>query len=169
MKYYSLYQSPLGTICMKSDEEFLTNLTFTESNFSQETYAPELAIFKETTKWLDIYFSGKNPDFTPKYKIENLTPFRKQVLEILTTIPYGETMSYNDIAKIIAQNNNINKMSAQAVGGAVRRNPICIIIPCHRVIGSNKSLVGYAYGFDKKIGLLETERISYIISNKKMR
>ena len=107
--------------------------------------------------WLDIYFSGKNPDFTPKYKIENLTPFRSQVIDIMNKIPYGKTVTYNDIAKEIAQNRGIEKMSAQAVGGAVGWNPICIIVPCHRVVGTNGSLTGYGGGIQNKVKLLEIE------------
>ena len=117
-----------------------------------------MPIFDETKKWLDIYFSGKNPDFTPKYKIENLTPFRKQVIGIMNEIPYGKTITYNDIAKEIAKSKGIERMSAQAVGGAVGWNPICIIIPCHRVIGSDGSLTGYGGGINNKIKLLEIER-----------
>lgn len=106
-------------------------------------------IFDEVTRWLDIYFSGKNPDFIPKYKIQNLTPFRKLVIDSMIKIPYGETITYNDIAKTIARKKGIKKMSAQAVGGTVGWNPICIIIPCHRVVGSNDNLTGYGGGIQK--------------------
>ena len=114
-------------------------------------------IFEETCKWLDIYFSGKEPDFTPKYKVNNLTDFRKEVIEIMNTIPFGETITYNDIAKIIAKRHGIKRMSAQAVGGAVGWNPICIIIPCHRVIGANRALTGYGGGIKNKLSLLKNE------------
>ncbi len=117
-----------------------------------------MPIFDKTIKWLDIYFSGQEPDFTPEYKIENLTPFRKQVIDIMNKIPYGKTITYNDIAKKIAKSKGIEKMSAQAVGGAVGWNPICIIIPCHRVVGTNGSLVGYGGGINNKIKLLEIEK-----------
>lgn len=117
-----------------------------------------MPIFDKTIRWLDIYFSGQEPDFTPEYKIENLTPFRKQVIDIMNKIPYGKTITYNDIAKEIAKSKGIEKMSAQAVGGAVGWNPICIIIPCHRVVGTNGSLVGYGGGINNKIKLLETEK-----------
>ena len=86
-----------------------------------------------------MYFKGKNPNFTPKLKVENLTPFRKQVIDIMNKIPYGKVTTYNDIAKEIAKKNKIKKMSAQAVGGAVGWDPICIIIPCHRVVGANNN------------------------------
>lgn len=117
-----------------------------------------MPIFDKTSKWLDIYFSGENPDFIPEYKIENLTPFRKQVIDIMNKIPYGKTTTYNDIAKEIAKSRGIKKMSAQAVGGAVGWNPICIIIPCHRVVGTNGLLVGYGGGINNKIKLLEIEK-----------
>lgn len=117
----------------------------------------KITYFEETCKWLDIYFSGKEPDFTPKYKVNNLTDFRKEVIEIMNTIPFGETITYNDIAKIIAKRHGIKRMSAQAVGGAVGWNPICIIIPCHRVIGANRALTGYGGGIKNKLSLLKNE------------
>ena len=118
----------------------------------------DLNIFDEVTRWLDIYFSGKNPDFIPKYKIQNLTPFRKLVIDSMIKIPYGETITYNDIAKTIARKKGIKKMSAQAVGGTVGWNPICIIIPCHRVVGANDNLTGYGGGIKNKIELLKIEK-----------
>ena len=117
-----------------------------------------MLIFKETCKWLDIYFSGKNPDFIPKYKLKNSTPFRGEVTEVMKSIPYGSTISYHDIAKIIASNRGLKRMSSQAVGGAVGWNPICIIIPCHRVVGTNGSLTGYGGGIKNKIALLTLEQ-----------
>lgn len=146
---------------MNSDGGFLTGLWFSGSRDSskhvENCEEKELLVFGETAKWLDIYFSGKNPDFTPKYLIENLTPFRKEVIDIISSIPFGETLTYNDIAKIIAEKRGIEKMSAQAVGGAVGRNPICIIVPCHRVVGSNGSLTGYGGGIKNKTALLKLE------------
>lgn len=159
------YNTPEGftNIYMNSDGEYLTELWFEGSRDSSkhtlECEEKELPIFKETSKWLDIYFLGKNPDFTPKYKIENITPFRKEVIDIMNTIPYGKTITYNDISKIIATNRGINKMSSQAVGGAVGWNPICIIIPCHRVVGTNGSLTGYGGGIQNKFSLLKLEGI----------
>ncbi len=173
MKYITTYNSPLGLINITSDGEYLTGLYFdksSDSNKFKENYATkELKIFDETKNWLDIYFSGKTPTITPKYKIENLTPFRKQVIDILNTIPYGKTITYKDIAKIVAKEKGIEKMSSQAVGNAVGWNPICIIIPCHRVIGTNESITGYGGGIKNKIGLLEIEKndISSIIIPKK--
>ena len=173
MKYITTYNSPLGLINITSDGEYLTGLYFDKSSdsskFKENYNTKDLKIFDETKKWLDIYFSGKIPTFTPKYKIENLTPFRKQVIDILNTIPYGKTITYKDIANVIAKEKGIEKMSSQAVGNAVGWNPICIIIPCHRVIGTNRSLTGYGGGIKNKIGLLEIERndiSSFIIPKK---
>ena len=162
MMYKKTYNSSLGTIYMRSDGEYLTGLWFENSRDSSKHIGDfeekGLPIFKETSKWLDIYFSGTNPNFVPKYKIENLTPFRKLVIDIMNKIPYGQVITYNDIAKEIAQLKGIKKMSAQAVGGAVGWNPICIIIPCHRVVGTNGSLTGYGGGIQNKVKLLELEK-----------
>ena len=150
-------------ILMCSDGEYLTGLWFKESKDSLkhkcEYIEKELPIFDDTSRWLDLYFKGIIPDFTPEYKVNNITPFRKQVIDIMNKIPYGNVITYNDIAKIIAKNNNIKKMSAQAVGNAVGSNPICIIIPCHRVVGANNKLTGYGGGLDNKISLLSHEGI----------
>lgn len=165
MVYKWLYKTPDGfsDIIMNSDGEYLTGLWFIDTSDAKkhtlDCEEKELPIFKETSKWLDIYFSGKNPCFTPKYKINNLTPFRKQVIDIMNTIPYGKTLTYNDIAKIIAEERGIKRMSSQAVGGAVGWNPICIIIPCHRVVGTNGSLTGYGGGMSNKVALLTSEHI----------
>lgn len=106
-----------------------------------------------------MYFNGEIPDFTPKYRINNITPFRKEVINLINTINYGETVTYSDIAKTIAKNRGIARMSSQAVGGAVGWNPIGIIIPCHRVVGKNGSLTGYGGGIKNKIELLTLENI----------
>ena len=117
-----------------------------------------LPVFKETILWLNIYFNGKEPDFMPRLKLDG-TAFRIEIWQILQQIPYATTLTYGDIAKKIAIKRGIEDMSAQAVGGAVGHNPISIIIPCHRLLGSNGSLTGYAGGIDKKIALLELEGI----------
>lgn len=164
MIYRFKYKTPkqFSNIIMNSDGKYLTGLWFENSKdtlkHKKEGKEKNLAIFQETTKWLDIYFSGNIPDFVPKYKIENLTTFRKEVINIMNKIPYGETVTYNDISKTIARNRGIQRMSAQAVGGAVGWNPICIIIPCHRVVGSNGSLTGYGGGIKNKVALLELEK-----------
>ena len=126
-------------------------------SIKEECTEKDLDIFDDTSRWLDIYFSGKEPDFTPKILITG-TPFRKLVAEIMLTIPYGKTMTYGEIANVIDREKGIAKMSAQAVGGAVGHNSISIIIPCHRVVGTNGSLTGYAGGLDKKIQLLKLEK-----------
>lgn len=164
MTYKYMYETPkeFSNMVMNSDGEHLTGLWFEGSKDSSKhnitCEEKELKIFKETTKWLDIYFSGKEPSFTLEYKIENLTPFRKEIIDIMNNIKYGTTITYNDIAKIVAKNHGINKMSAQAVGGAVGWNPICIIIPCHRVVGANGNLTGYGGGIENKIELLKLEK-----------
>ena len=115
-----------------------------------------LFVMAEAIRWLDIYFSGATPDFTPSLHFSG-TPFQMEVWNILQTIPYGETMTYGEIASILAKQQGFLSMSAQAVGNAVGRNPVSIIVPCHRVIGANGNLTGYAGGIDKKRALLTLE------------
>ena len=146
---------------MASDGKALTGLWFDGQKFFAETLLPErqeclLPVFEETCRWLDLYFSGAVPDFTPALTLR-CSPFRKRVCEIMLTIPYGKTMTYGEIAARIAEERGLPSMSAQAVGGAVGHNPISLIIPCHRVVGTDGSLTGYAGGIDKKIALLELE------------
>ena len=161
--YKYVYETPdgFGNMIMNSDGEFLTALCFEESRdiskLTSECDEKLLPIFEDTVKWLDMYFSGKIPDFTPKYKVDGISPFRRRVIDIMNRIPYGKTVAYNDIAKEIAQERGLEKMSAQAVGGAVGANPICIIVPCHRVVGTNGSLTGYGGGIKNKVKLLELE------------
>ncbi len=165
MTYTYRYITPnnFDDIILNSDGKYLTGLWFVgskdELKHISNCETKLLPIFEETIKWLDLYFDGIEPNFTPKYKINNLTPFRKMVIDIMNKIPYGETITYNDISKEIAKNKGINKMSSQAVGGAVGWNPICIIIPCHRVVGSNGSLTGYGGGINNKVALLKHENI----------
>ena len=164
MTYKYTYKTPenFSNMIMNSDGESLTGLWFEGSRDTSkhilECEEKELEIFTETKKWLDIYFNGDNPDFIPKYKINNLTPFRKEVINIMNTIEYGKTITYNDISKIIAKKRGIERMSSQAVGGAVGWNPICIIVPCHRVVGTNGSLTGYGGGIKNKVALLTLEK-----------
>ena len=162
MEYIHQYHSPLGGIVMASDGEALTGLWFEGQKYFADTLdadceEKDLPIFDQTAAWLDTYFSGQAPDFTPPIKMKT-TPFRKAVWGILLTIPYGRTMTYGEIAKRIAEIKGLSGMSAQAVGGAVGHNAISIIIPCHRVIGADGSLTGYAGGIDKKQKLLSLER-----------
>lgn len=152
------YLTPEGfnDLLLYTDGEVLTGLLFTgsrdETNGVETRYAKSLpTIIRDTCRWLDIYFSGRQPDFTPAYRMEGLTPFRKEVLDIVCEIPFGQTITYGEIAKQLKIN------SAQAVGGAVGWNPICLIVPCHRVMGANGELTGYGGGLPNKIALLRHE------------
>ena len=161
MDYIHYYNSPLGRITAAGDGIALTGLWFDGQKYFADTLSDKyeeknLPVFEQTDRWLDIYFSGKAPGFTPPILMKT-TGFRKAVWEILLTIPFGQTMTYSDIAAKISEQKGIAKMSAQAVGGAVGHNPISLIIPCHRVVGKNGSLTGYAGGTDKKLKLLELE------------
>lgn len=162
--YTHTYFSPLGKITISSDGRSLTGLWFDGQKFFPhelltESTSAELPIFTQTCSWLDNYFSGKAPDFTPPISL-NTTPFRKAVYDILLTIPYGQTMTYGEIAGVIAKRRGVERMSAQAVGGAVGHNPVSIIIPCHRVVGADGSLTGYAGGLERKIALLRLENLN---------
>lgn len=163
MDYVQHYDSPLGGITLASDGEYLTGLWFDGQKYFASTLCKEkeeadLPVFRETKKWLDAYFSGKKPDFTPRVLLRT-TAFRKVVWDILLTIPYGQTMTYGEIAARVAEQKGLAHMSAQAVGGAVAHNPISLIVPCHRVVGADGSLTGYAGGTDKKAWLLKMEGI----------
>ena len=154
------YPTPEGfdDLLLRSDGEALTGLWFEGSRDLSgivETYhrADLPSVIQDTCRWLDIYFTGRQPDFTPTYRMEGITPFRKAVLEAVCDIPFGQTLTYGEIAKRLKTN------SAQAVGGAVGWNPICIVVPCHRVMGANGKLVGYGGGMNNKIALLRLEGI----------
>ena len=163
MQYTDTYRSPLGGITLAGTEEALTGLWFNGQKYypaalAQERAEKELPVFRLTKKWLDLYFQGKIPDFTPPLRPVG-SAFRLSVWEILKQIPYGAVTTYGAIARQIAARNQIESMSAQAVGGAVAHNPISILIPCHRVVGSGGSLTGYAGGIDKKLYLLKLEKV----------
>ena len=156
------YQSPLGGILLAADEVGLVGLWFEGQKYfartlPEEQQLKETPVLAETRHWLNIYFSGKKPAFTPPLHPAG-SAFRQAVWQILLQIPYGKTMTYGEIAREMAKRQQVSHMSAQAVGGAVGHNAISIIIPCHRVIGANGSLTGYAGGIDKKAALLELER-----------
>ncbi len=163
MQYIHDYHSPLGKIVLAADEVGLTGLWFEGQKYfalylDKEHEEKERPIFADAKRWLDIYFSGREPDFkVPLHFIG--TPFQNEVWEILYSIPYGRTMTYGEIAQKLAQKRGLARMSAQAVGGAVGRNEISIIVPCHRVVGADGSLTGYAGGIDKKVALLALERV----------
>lgn len=155
------YRSPLGDMTMAGKKNILTGLWFDDQThlpLNRDHPIRDLPIFTQTCRWLDIYFSGQVPDFTPALHME-APPFRRAVWEVLRTIPYGQTVTYGQIAKIVGNQMGIAKMSAQAVGGAVGRNPFSIIVPCHRVVGANGNLTGYDGGIDKKIKLLALEKV----------
>lgn len=180
-EYTCHYESPLGGITMASDGEALTGLWFDGQKYFADTLASyheekNLPVFAQTKKWLDLYFRGKNPDFTPPLRLKG-SEFRRKVWDILLAIPYGETMTYGEIARKLVEE-TVGDISAvgdgatttrkevgakqhvcaQAVGGAVGHNPISLIVPCHRVVGADGSMTGYAGGIDKKVKLLELEQ-----------
>ncbi len=158
---YSYYRSPIGDIILSADEIGLTGLMFADQKALTQFELQETSAILAAKKWLDIYFSGKEPDFTPPLHPVG-TPFQMEVWKILCAIPYGKSSTYGEIAKQIAARRGIPKMSAQAVGGAVGRNRIDIIIPCHRVIGADGSLIGYGGGLDKKVKLLQLEGFDFV-------
>ena len=144
MQYFFSYQTPdqFDDILMTSDGSYLTGLSFSNQNNIKNLATKSLSIFQETCHWLDIYFNGQKPTFNPRYKTNEITPFRKEIQDLLLKIPFGETTTYGNLAKKLAETHHLKKMSAQAVGGAVGWNPICIIIPCHRVLGQTIKLLG---------------------------
>ena len=161
MDYIWHVESPLGGITLGSDGTALIGLWFDGQPHFADVLAPEheekpIPVFKDTCRWLDIYFSGIEPGFTPPL-VMRASPFRKAVWEIMLTIPYGKTMTYGEIAKRIIEQKGIVRMAARAVGGAVGQNSISLIIPCHRVVGADGSLSGYAGGIDRKVHLLRME------------
>lgn len=160
MTYRHRYDSPLGGITMTADEAGLTGLWFDGQRdaavLDSTQKAPDLPVFEQADQWLDSYFSGRDPGFTPPLNAQG-TAFRRAVWGILMTIPYGQTTTYGEVAEVVAARLGVARMSAQAVGGAVGHNPVSLIIPCHRVIGSDGSLTGYAGGLERKRLLLKLE------------
>lgn len=170
MEYIHHFESPLGGITAASDGEALTGLWFDGQKYfgnglDSDHEEKMLPVFEQTGRWLDIYFSGEEPDFIPPLSMKT-TPFRRTVWEILLSIPYGHTMTYGEIAAKIAEQKGLPGMSAQAVGGAVGHNAISLIIPCHRVVGADGSLTGYAGGLDKKQKLLALEKANVSLGYK---
>ncbi len=163
MHYTCQYTSPLGDMTLASNGKSLTGLWFNGQKYFADTLPAEnleknLPIFEQTASWLDAYFRGEKPDFTPALHMDS-SPFRLMVWEILINIPYGTVITYRDIARMIAAKTGQENMSAQAVGGAVGHNPLSVIVPCHRVVGTSGSLTGYAGGINKKIALLSLEKV----------
>lgn len=162
--YIQFYDSPLGELVMSSDGSALIGLGLASQQAAGADVAgsrpqeKSLPVFQDTARWLDTYFRGHAPSFTPKLKLSG-SDFQKRVCEIMLTIPFGETVTYGEIAAQIARDRGIPRMSAQAVGGAVGANPILIIVPCHRVIGAGGNLTGYGAGMERKIQLLKLENV----------
>lgn len=159
MHYRCYYRSPIGALTIASDGEYITGLWIEGQKFFLENHSnpidlPDLPIFQETIRWLDAYFSGQKPQCSALPLKPAGTKFQQQVWQILTRIPYGQTVTYGQIAKMLGI-----PRAAQAVGGAVGHNPVSIIIPCHRVVGADGRLTGYAAGLDKKGLLLRHEGI----------
>lgn len=161
MYYTCKYVSPLGGMTLASDGKNLTGLWFDgqkyfAGNLPAQHDEQDLPVFAQTKRWLDIYFAGKEPCFTPPLSMGGISPFRRRVWEIMLAIPYGHTSTYGKIASQIAAETG-KRVCAQAVGGAVGHNSIALIIPCHRVLGAGGVMTGYAGGIDKKIALLQLE------------
>lgn len=162
MQYIGHYRSPIGEMLLEADEAGLTGLWFEgqkscarrPEGAREEGDSPLLA---ETRRWLDVYFAGREPDFAVPLHMTG-TAFQMEVWALLCTIPYGRTTTYGELARQLAAQRGLPRMSAQAVGGAVGRNKISIIVPCHRVVGADGSLTGYAGGIDRKAKLLALER-----------
>lgn len=162
MQYISRYQSPLGEILLAADGEGLTGLWFEGQKYfarslEREHTEQEIPLFETARRWLDLYFSGKEPEFSVPLHLTG-TEFQKTVWKVLCSIPYGRTMTYGQIAAQIAAARGKPHLSAQAVGGAVAHNPVSVIVPCHRVVGADGGLTGYAGGIDRKRKLLQLEK-----------
>ena len=162
MIYLTEYHSAIGDITIASDGDAVVGLWFEKSRYFGSTVGTEgeyreVPVLVQCKEWLDIYFTGQNPGLLPPVRLRG-TPFRMDVWQMLLAIPYGTTVTYGDIAGKIAVRYGLETMSAQAVGGAVGHNPIGILVPCHRVVGSNGSLTGYAGGLHRKATLLRLEK-----------
>lgn len=165
MIYRTYYLSSLGRMLLAADDMGLVGAWFEGQKYFGEFPGHRNFVFEEkenhilknALRWLDIYFSGQKPDFLPKLHLIG-TDFQREVWDILLEIPYGQTVTYGEIARKIADKHGLKTMSAQAVGGAVGHNRVSVIVPCHRVIGSDGSLTGYAGGIERKIRLLNIEQ-----------
>lgn len=162
MDFIAHYDSPLGGVTLSSDGTALTGLWFDGQKYFADTLSAQreeraLPVFDQAARWLDVYFGGAAPDFTPPLRPKG-SPFRQEVWDVLLTIPFGRTVTYGEIARTLARRRGLPSLSAQAVGGAVGHNPISLIVPCHRVVGANGALTGYAGGLALKEWLLAMER-----------
>ena len=163
MQYISHYRSPLGYLLLAADDTGLIGLWFEGQKYfalhlDKEREERALPLFERVKEWLNLYFSGKKPDFSVPLHLIG-TEFQKEVWEFLLAIPYGQTTTYGEIAGKLAAKKGLPHMSAQAVGGAVGHNPISILVPCHRVVGANGNPTGYAGGIDRKVKLLTLEGV----------
>ena len=171
MIYTHHCSSPLGQILLAADDEGLTGLWFVENQrhrglgLAPEAVEHDSPFFDDAKRWLDIYFSGRDPGFTPKLHLVG-TPFRNRVGALLLEIPYGQTTTYGEIARRIAAERGDAQASARAVGGAVGKNPISLIVPCHRVLGSDGSLTGYGGGLERKVALLRLENPEFALPSR---
>lgn len=172
MKYYCEISSAIGTLLLVSDGKFLIEVKINAKPEQDWVKKEELGVFQNTKKWFHDYFRGIEPKVKISLKMQG-TDFQKEVWNLLLEIPYGEVVTYGDLAKQMAFKRNIFKMSSQAIGNAVHNNPIPIIVPCHRVVGKNKNLVGYGFGIYLKIQLLKLESFSldgyYFYENQEKR
>ena len=163
MLYYKKVASPLGEVTLRSDGEALTGLWFAnDKHYGAKDIAGAalayLDVFTQAEAWLAEYFAGREPKVSVPLKLQG-SEFQMQVWRLLQDIPYGRLVTYGDVAKKIAAQKGVARMAAQAVGGAVGHNPLCIIVPCHRVVGANGSLTGYGGGMWRKVRLLELEKV----------
>lgn len=165
MYYYSNYRSPLGNIILASNDHsiiglYIGNHKYLDSLLEEDIIEnKDINVIKEGVKWLDDYFDGNKPSISRLSLAPRGGEFRQEVWSLLLEIPYGQLTTYGDIAKEVAKRMGKEKMSAQAVGGAIGHNPISIIIPCHRVVGKSGSLTGYGGGIETKVKLLEHEGV----------
>lgn len=157
---YAVYPSPLGRLLLRADDDSLSGLWFQDGGYCPQNTTDggwgQCPALDRTREWLDVYFSGREPGLLPPLRLTG-TPFQLAVWDLLRRIPYGATVTYGELAGQIAQSRGLARMSAQAVGGAVGRNPISILVPCHRVVGKSGALTGYAGGLEKKSALLKLE------------
>ena len=158
--YYSFYTSPVGILTIVCDDNSVRSILLESQDspaFEKLIYTDDSPVIRKVNKWLNAYFAGVRPNVTEIPLYPGGTDFQNKIWNILLNIPYGKTYTYGQIADIYIKQNNISKMSAQAVGQAIAKNPIAIIIPCHRVIGKNGTLTGYAGGLEAKRKLLQLE------------
>ena len=164
MIYTASYSSPLGDMLLAVKDGALVGLWFEGQKYYGAAISEAVPKDDDKTsvkvkRWLDRYFAGRKPDAAELALAPAGSDFRQEVWAVLRKIPYGKTISYGDIARTLAKCKGFGQVSARAVGGAVAHNPVSVIIPCHRVVGSDGKLTGYAGGIDKKIKLLELEGV----------